>query len=125
VQQETAMSSFEFSPSTFSFNSTFASLPVVIGYEVEINEDHRGRDVSVIPVACVIGAHAVDLCEDAGLFHPDQLKKWQAQAEADYENLFADDSEPDDYGDPVWAAAAAEDQWLAQRERTHHWHEVR
>jgi hypothetical protein len=125
VQQETAMSSFEFSPSVFSFNSTFASIPVVIGYEVEVNEDHRGRDVSIIPVACLIGEHAVDLCEDAGLFHSEQLKKWLAQAEADYNSLFAGDSEPDDHGDLSWAAAAAEDQWLAQRERIHHCHEAR
>jgi hypothetical protein len=118
------MSSFELSPSAFSFHSNFASIPVVIGYEVEVNEDHRGRDVSIIPVACVIGEHAVDLCEDAGLFHPEQLKRWLVQAEADYENLSANDGEAEDHADP-WAAFAAEDRWLAERESVHHWHEAR
>jgi hypothetical protein len=122
LQQETAMSNFEFSPSAFGFNSTFASIPVVIGYEVEVNEDHRGRDVSIIPVACVISEQAVDLCEDAGFFHPEQLKKWLA--EADYESLLADDSEPDNYADP-WAASVAEDRWIAERERIHHQYEAR
>jgi hypothetical protein len=114
------MSSFEFSPSAFSFNSTFASIPVVIGYEVEINEDHRGRDVSIIPVACVIGEHAVDLCEDAGLFHSEQLKKWLAQAEADYNSVFADDLEPGNCIDPDWAAAAAENRFIAERDNAHY-----
>ena len=118
------MSSFEFSPGAFSFNSTFAGMPVEIQYEVEANEDHRGRDVSIIPVACVIGDHAVDLCEDAGFFHPVQLKKWLAQAEADYDSLLADDSEPADDADP-WDASAAEDRWIAERERIHHRYEAR
>jgi hypothetical protein len=122
---EIAVSGLHSSPDVLSFNSTFAGIPVEIQYEIEVSEDHRGRDVVVIPLACVIGEHAVDLCEDAGFSHPEQLKKWLAQAEADYESLFADDSEPDDHGDPTWAAAAAEDPWLARRERTHHCHEGR
>jgi hypothetical protein len=113
------MSGFDSSPNTFSLTSTFAGIPVVIEYEIEVNEDHRGRDVVIIPTGCVIGDHAVDLCEDAGFFHFDQLKKWLAQAEADYNSLRADDSEPDDYTDP-WAASAAEDRWIAERERIHH-----
>ena len=113
------MSGFQFSPETLTFNSTFAGIPVVIGYEIEVNEDHRGRDVEIIPTVCVIGETGVDLCEDAGLFHPDQLKQWLAQAEADYNSLFADDSEPDDYADP-WAASAAEDRWIAERDHAHY-----
>lgn len=119
------MSGSDFSPDPFTFNSTFGSVPVVIQYEVDVSEDHRGRDVTVVPTLCLIGEHGMDLCEDAGFFHPEQLQKWLAQAEAAYNGLFADDSEPSDYGDPAWAAAAAEDQWLAQRERTHHWYEAR
>jgi hypothetical protein len=68
------MSGFDSSSSTFSFNSTFADTPVIVEYEVEVNEDHRGQDAVVIPTACVIGDHAVDLCEDAGFFHPEQLR---------------------------------------------------
>lgn len=113
------MSGVDSSPNTFGFNSTFAGIPVVIEYEVEINEDHRGRDVVIIPTACVIGDQAIDLCEDAGFFHPEQLKKWLVQAEADYNSLLADDSEPDDYAAP-WAAAAAEDRWIAQRDHIHY-----
>jgi hypothetical protein len=121
---EIAVSGLHSSPDVLSFNSTFAGIPVEIQYEIEVSEDHRGRDMSIIPLACVIGEHAVDLCEDAGFFHPEQLKKWLAQAEADYNSLFADDSQPDDHVDPTWAAAAAaEDQWLARRERIHHCHE--
>lgn len=118
------MSSLDSSSNSVSFNSTFAGIPVVIEYEVEVNEDHCGRDVSIIPVACVIGDHAVDLCEDAGLFHPAQLKKWLAQAEGDYDSLLADDREPDDDADP-WAASAAEDRWIAEREHIHHQYEAR
>jgi hypothetical protein len=113
------MSGSSFSPNVYSFPSTFAGIPVEIQYEVEVSEDHRGRDVSIIPLSCLIGEHAVDLCEDAGFFHPDQLKKWLAQAEADYNSLLADDSEPNDYADP-WAASAAEDRWIAQRDRVHY-----
>lgn len=109
----------DFSRSVYSFRSTFAGIPVEIQYEIEVNEDHRGRDVVIIPTACVIGDHAVDLCEDAGFFHPEQLKKWLAQAEADHEKAGEDDSEPDDYADP-WAASAAEDHWIAEREHIHH-----
>ncbi len=116
---EIAVSSFQFSPNVFNFNSTFAGIPVVIEYEVEVNEDHRGRDVVIIPSTCVIGDQAVDLCEDAGFFHPEQLQKWLTQAEADYSGLFADDSEPDDYAD-LWAASAAEDRWIAQRDHAHY-----
>ena len=116
---ERAVSSFQFSPNGFNFNSTFAGIPVVIEYGVEVNEDHRGRDVVVFPSACVIGDHAVDLCEDAGFFHPEQLQKWLAQAEADYSGLLADDSEPDGYADP-WAACAAEDRWIALRDQVHY-----
>lgn len=112
------MSGFQFSPETLTFGSTFAGIPVVIGYEVEVSEDHRGRDVEIIPTVCVIGQTGVDLCEDAGFFHPEQLKKWLAQAEADYNSLLADDSEPGDYADP-WAASAAEDRWMAQRDHVH------
>jgi hypothetical protein len=119
VQKEKTMSGFQFSPETLTFNSTFADIPVVIGYEVEVSEDHRGRDVEIIPTVCVIGQSGVDLCEDAALFHPEQLKKWLAQAEADYNSLFADDGEPDNYADP-WAASAAEDRWIAERERVHY-----
>ncbi len=89
------MTGSDFSPSVYSFNSTFAGIPVQIQYEVEANEDHRGRDVAVIPTACVIGDHEVDLCEDAGFFHPEQLKKWLAQAEADHEKAGEDAGEPD------------------------------
>ncbi len=118
------MSGFQFSPETLTFDSTFAGIPVVIGYEVDVSEDHRGRDVEIIPTVCVIGETGVDLCEDAGFFHPEQLKKWLAQAEADYDSLLADDSEPDDDADP-WAASAAEDRWIAERERIHHRYEAR
>ncbi len=118
------MSDFQFSPETLTFNSTFAGIPVVIGYEVDVSEDHRGHDVEIIPTVCVIGKFGVDLCEDAGFFHPGQLKTWLAQAEADYNGLLADDSEPDDYADP-WAASAAEDRWIAERERIHHQYEAR
>jgi hypothetical protein len=114
----------DFSRPVYSFRSTFAGIPVEIQYEIEVNEDHRGRDVVIIPTACVIGDHAVDLCEDAGFFHPQQLKKWLAQAEADQEKTGEDDSEPDDDADP-WAATIAEDRWIAARERIHHWHEGR
>ncbi|WP_029002043.1 hypothetical protein [Azohydromonas australica] len=113
------MSGFDSSPNAFSFTSTFAGIPVVIEYQAEVNEDHRGQDVVIIPTACVIGDHAVDLCEDAGFFHPEQLKKWLAQAEADHEKAGEDDSEPDDYADP-WAASVAEDRWIGERERIHH-----
>jgi hypothetical protein len=120
---EMAVSGLHFSPDVFSFNSTSAGLPVVIQYEVDVSEDHRGRDVTVVPTLCLIGEHGVDLCEDAGFFHPPQLKQWLAQADGHYESLFADDGEPDDHADP-WAATAAEDRWLAERERIHHWHEA-
>ncbi|WP_028998137.1 hypothetical protein [Azohydromonas australica] len=113
------MSGFQFSPETLTFGSTFAGIPVVIGYEIEVSEDHRGRDVEIIPTVCVIGEAGVDLCEDAGFFHPEQLKTWLTQAEADYNGLLADDGEPDDYADP-WAGAAAEDRWIAQLDRAHY-----
>ena len=113
------MSGLDSSSNSLSFNSTFAGIPVVIEYEVEVNEDHRGRDVEIIPTVCLIGENGVDLCEDAGFFHPEQLKKWLAQAEADYDSLLADDSEPDDDADPR-VASAAEDRWIAERERIHH-----
>jgi hypothetical protein len=116
---EIAVSGLHFSPDVFSFNSTFAGLPVVVQYEVDVSEDHRGRDVTVVPTLCLIGEHGVDLCEDAGFFHPVQLKKWLALAEANYNGLFADDSDPDDYADP-WAATAAEDRWIAQRDHVHY-----
>jgi hypothetical protein len=67
------MSGPSFSPNVCSFPSTFAGIPVEIQYEIEVDEDHRGGDVVIIPAACVIGDHAVDLCEDAGFFHPGQL----------------------------------------------------
>ncbi|NML16982.1 hypothetical protein [Azohydromonas caseinilytica] len=113
------MSGFDSSPNTFSFHSAFAGIPVVIEYEVEVNEDHRGRDVEIIPTVCVINDKGVDLCEDAGYFHPDQLKTWLVEAEADYKSLGADDSEPEDYTVP-WAASAAEDCWIAQRDHAHY-----
>jgi hypothetical protein len=118
------MSSFASSSGSLSFNSTFAGIPVVIEYEVEVNEDHRGRDVAIIPTVCLIGESGVDLCEDAGFFHPEQLKKWLTQAEGHYGSLLADDSEPDDDADP-WAASAAGDRWIAERERIHHQYEAR
>jgi hypothetical protein len=113
------MSGFQFSPETLTFNSTFAGIPVVIGYEIEVSEDHRGRDVEIIPTVCVIGEAGVDLCEDAGYFHPEQLKTWLTQAEADYNGLLADDSEPDADTDP-WSASDAEDRWIAQRDHVHY-----
>ncbi|WP_156902173.1 hypothetical protein [Azohydromonas australica] len=91
------MVDFDFSPSIYSFKSTFAGIPVEIQYEIEVNEDHRGRDVVVIPTTCVIGSHEVDLCEDAGFFHPEQLRIWLAQAEADHEKVGEDDGEPDHF----------------------------
>jgi hypothetical protein len=121
---EIAVSGLHFSPDVLGFNSTFAGMPVEIQYEIEVNEDHRGRDVSIIPIACLIGEHAVDLCEDATLFHPEQLKKWLAQAEGHFNSLLADDSEPDNYAHP-WAASIAEDRWIAERERIHHRYEAR
>jgi hypothetical protein len=114
------MSGFQFSPETLTFDSTFADIPVVIGYEIDVSEDHRGRDVEIIPTFCVIGETGVDLCEDAGFFHPEQLKKWLAEAEADYKSSGADNSEPDDYGDSAWAAVAAENCWIAQRDHVHY-----
>jgi hypothetical protein len=113
------MSGSRFTPDTFTFNSTFGSVPVVIQYEVDMSEDHRGRDVTVVPTLCLIGEHGIDLCEDAGFFHPEQLKTWLAEAEADSENIGADDSEPADHTDSAWAAAA-EDQWIAQRDHAHY-----
>jgi hypothetical protein len=117
---EIEMSSSDFSPTVYGFPSAFAGIPVEIKYEIEVSEDHRGQDVSIIPLACVIGEHAVDLCEDAGYFHPDQLKSWLAQAQADYNGLFADDRGTDDCSDPDWAAAAAENRWIAERDRAHY-----
>ena len=121
---EMAVSGLHFSPDVLSFNSTFAGIPVVIEYEVEVNEDHWGRDVVIIPTVCLIGKSGVDLCEDAGFFHPEQLKKWLTQAEGHYDSLLADDSEPADDADP-WDASAAEDRWIAERERIHHQYEAR
>ena len=115
------MSGFQFPPKTLTFDSTFAGIPVVIGYEIEVSEDLRGRDVEIIPTVCVIGEAGVDLCEEAGYFHPDQLKTWLAEAKADYKSLGADDSEPNDYASP-WAASAAEDRWIAQRDHAHYSH---
>jgi hypothetical protein len=104
---------------THRFNSTFAGIPVVIKYEVEVSEDHRGADVEVIPLVCVIDGHEVDLCEDAGLFHPQQLQTWLGEAEADYKDGGDDfdgyDDTPSDYD-----AAAAEDRWIAQRDHAHY-----
>jgi hypothetical protein len=124
VQQEKAMSGSRFTPDTFTFNSTFGSVPVVIQYEVDVSEDHRGRDVTVVPTLCLIGEHGIDLCEDAGFFHPAQLKTWLAKAEANYKSLGqgADDTPDDDLpsGTLEYLAAAAEDHWIAQRERAHY-----
>jgi hypothetical protein len=111
-----------FFPSVYSFNTTFAGIPVEIQYEIEVNADHHGRDVAIIPTACVIGDHAVDLCEDAGFFHPEQLKTWLAEAESHYKDDGDDNREPADHTDSAWAAAAAEDQWMAQRDRAHYAH---
>jgi hypothetical protein len=126
VQQEKTMSGFRFSPETLTFNSTFAGIPVVIEYEVEINEDHRGRDIGIVPTVCVIGEVGVDLCEDAGYFHPDQLKKWLAQAEADYANLGGGDDfgVPEYYSttDLEYFAARAEDQFVAERDHAYYAH---
>jgi hypothetical protein len=108
--------------STHRFTSNFAGIPVVIKYEVEVREDHRGADIDVIPLICVIAGHEVELCENAGFFHLEQLKTWLAEAEADYENIGADDGEPVDHTDSAWAAAAAEDQWIAQRDHAHYAH---
>jgi hypothetical protein len=108
------------SSKALSFDSTFGTLPVEIQYEVEINEDHRGADIEIIPLACIVNGHEIDLCEDAGLFHADQLKSWLAQAEADYKDLLADDSEPESFVDLDYEAARAEDRFIAERERIHH-----
>jgi hypothetical protein len=117
------MSSSDFSPTVYSFASTFAGIPVEIQYEIEVNEDHRGRDVEIIPTVCVIGENGVKLCEDAGFFHPDQLKKWLAQAEADYANLGGgDDFDGPDSCSPAdldHFASRAEDQFIAERDRAH------
>jgi hypothetical protein len=107
---------------THSFISTFAGIPVVIEYEVEVSEDHRGADVEVIPLVCVLDGREVDLCEDAGLFHAQQLQTWLAEAESHYKDDGDDNSEPADHTDSAWAAAAAEDQWMAQRDRAHYAH---
>ncbi|MDZ5459253.1 hypothetical protein [Azohydromonas lata] len=108
------------SSNALSFNSTFGTLPVEIQYEVEISEDHRGSDFEIIPLACIVNGHEIDLCEDAGLFHADQLKSWLAQAEAAYKGLLADDSEPNQFVDLDYEAARAEDRFIAERERVHH-----
>ena len=102
------MSSSSFSPNTHSFRSTFAGIPVVIKYEIEVSEDHRGADAEVIPLVCVIDGHEVDLCEDAGLFHPEQLQTWLAQAEARAREG-GDDFDGDDDTPDAYDAAAAED----------------
>lgn len=118
------MSSVDFSTNTYSFGSTFADMPVKIEYEIDVSEDHRGRDVNIVPTYCVIlgpdgTAHRIDLCEDAGLFHIDTLRKWQAEAEADAKG--SDDGEPEYNGAPSdFAAAAAEDRWIAARDQAHY-----
>lgn len=106
---------------TFSFNSTFAGIPVVIEYEVEVSEDHRGADTEVIPLVCVINGHEVELCEDAGLFHPQQLQTWLAEAEAHAKDGDGA-AEPDvlDVVADVFTAAAAEDRWIAERDHVHY-----
>jgi hypothetical protein len=118
------VSGFQLSTSGYSFTSTFAGIAVEIQYEVEVSEDHRGRDVEIIPTVCVIGENGVKLCEDAGFFHPDQLKKWLAQAEADYANLGGGDDfdgpESCSPADTDYFASCAEDQFIAERDRTHY-----
>jgi hypothetical protein len=124
------VSGFQLSPSGYSFASTFAGIAVEIQYEVEVSEDHRGRDVEIIPTVCVIGENGVDLCEDAGFFRPDQLKKWlaqaqaQAQAQADYANLGGSDDfdgpESCSPADTDYFASCAEDQFIAERDRAHY-----
>lgn len=104
-----------------SFPSTFAGIPVVIKYEVEVSEDHRGADVEVVPLVCVIDGREVDLCEDAGLFHPQQLQTWLAEAQT-HAKEGGDAAEPDilDVVADVFAAAAAEDRWIAERDHVHY-----
>ena len=117
------MSGSSFSPNGYHFDSTFAGIPVEIRYEIEVNEDHRGRDVVIVPMVCVIGEHEIDLCEDAGFFHPEQLKKWLAQAEADHEQAGEDDGEPDcafPGESEIFLAARAEDQFIAKRQQAHY-----
>jgi hypothetical protein len=110
-----------FLSNTHGFRSTFAGIPVVIKYEVEVSEDHRGADTEVIPPVCVIDGREVDLCEDAGLFHPQQLQTWLAEAEAHAEDG-GDAAEPDilDVVADVFAAATAEDRWIAERDHAHY-----
>jgi hypothetical protein len=84
-------------PNTYRFTSTFAGLPVQIQYVVEVSEDHTGADVEVIPEVCFLDGNdtEIDLCEDAGLFHPQQLEIWLSEALAHYKNLgTADYDEP-------------------------------
>jgi hypothetical protein len=117
------MSGSNFSPNVYGFDSTFAGIPVEIRYEIEVDEDHRGRDVVIVPMVCVIGEHEIDLCEDAGFFHPEQLKKWLVQAEADHEKAGEDDDEPNCFlsGEvEIFLAARAEDQFIAQRQQAHY-----
>lgn len=114
------MSGFQFSPDAFHFDSTFAGIPVVIEYEVDVSEDHAGRDVSIVPTLCVIGDRGVDLCEDAGLFHTEQLKTWLAEAESHFAGD-VDDGEPDGFdADDGYVAAAAEDRFIAERDHAHY-----
>lgn len=82
---------------TYRFTSTFAGIPVRIQYVIEVSEDQASADVEVIPEVCFLDCSDVeiDLCEDAGLFHPQQLATWLAEAQADYQNLGTAD-----YDDP-------------------------
>lgn len=116
------MSGFQLSPSSYSFDGAFAGIPVEIQYQVDASEDHSGCDVTIVPTVCVINEHAIDLCEDAGYFHTEQLKTWLAEAEADYKSLGrgADDA-PYNYlpGDTLDYLAAAEDCWIALRDHVY------
>jgi hypothetical protein len=124
VQQEIAVI-VPLSSNTFRFTSTFAGIPVEIQYEIEVSEDHTSADVDVIPMVCFIDGNEieVDLCEDAGLFHPQQLATWLVEAQADYQNLgTVDIDEPDicSSADSEYFAARAEDQFIAQRDHAHY-----
>ncbi|WP_157270598.1 hypothetical protein [Azohydromonas aeria] len=104
---------------TYRFNSTFAGIPVEIEYEIEVSEDHRGADVYVLPMVCILNGHEVDLCEDAGLFHPQQLQTWLAEAEAHAKDG-GNDFDGGDYTPDAYDAAAAEDRWIAQLDHAHY-----
>lgn len=102
-------------PGAFLIDYDMAGTPVQVEYEVQVNEDERGRDTELVATRIWFGSMPLD----ADLIHPEERELIDAAVKADFDGE-PDVDEPSSGYDDGSAAAAAEDAFIAARDHAHY-----